>query len=348
MAPRPDSQSELSDWAEPVVEDPAVLAHEDREYQRTVARQRTTTAAVNAGLMLLIVCFAGLTPVAARDAMQEMPPLSTGLARFGTAAIVLLLTRLIWRPNDAKSRTPIRRGDWPRFLLAAALCVPINQICFLGGVKLASATHAGLFYALNPVLVYLLTLMLGRARLSMRMGVAAVLAFVGAATIGWEGLQLGSSRLFFYGDVLLFGAVASWAGYTVVAAPLAERYGAIRSLSIVATVGSLMYLPAAWIDGYQLLTGSYSWRALTGFAFITLITSYLNYMLWFTALTRIDINRLSVVTNAAPLVAVVAAHYWHHDPLTAWLLLGGSLILTAITLANWDKLRALRGRTLIN
>ena len=168
-----------------------------------------TTALLNTALLVAVVIVAGLTPVAARDAMVEMPPLSTGFVRFSIAALLFYLTRLIRGERDARARTPIERRDRWRLLVAALLCVPINQYTFLGGVRLANASHAGLFYALTPVIVYILARLTGLSRRSRRMGTAAALAFIGAAVIGWDGLQIGDDSRFFFGDVLLFGAEAT-------------------------------------------------------------------------------------------------------------------------------------------
>ena len=307
------------------------------------ALQRAPSLAAKLGLVSLIVCIAGLTPVAARDAMKEMPPFSTGLVRFAIAAGLLTSTWLAWRRAESKLARPIGRRDWPLFLLAAALCVPVNQACFLKGVKLANASHAGLFYGLNPVLVYLFTLALGRTRRSVRMGLAAVLAFLGAAAIAWTGLRTEHRLSFFAGDLLLLGAIASWAAYTVAAVPLAARYGALRSVSIVLVAGVVLYTPAYLVDGRELDFAALSWRALGGFAFITLLTGYVNYLLWMVAWARIDVNRLAVATNTAPIISVAAAYFWQHEPLTGGLLVGAALILAAITLANWPRVRALWG-----
>ena len=43
--------------------------------------------------------------------------------------------------------------------------------------------------------------------------------------------------------------------------------------------------------------------------------------------------------SAAPLISVFAAHWLCGDPITRWLALGAALILTGISLSNWDKLR---------
>lgn len=344
MPPEPPAKQPFSaDESEPVVESPDLATH--ALGQPAGSSRVPWRGVVNAGLMSLVVCIAGLTPVAAKDAMAELPALSTGFVRFGLAAGLLWLTRRFIGRRDAEAAVrPVDRSDWPRLWLAAALCVPINQFCFLLGVKLANASHAGLFYALNPVIVYLLTLALGTARLGLRMSLATVLAFGGAAVIGWERLQIEGDWAFFVGDVLLLGAVASWAAYSVVAVPLAEKLGPLRAVSLVMGLGTLLYAPALLVDGLAWLEITLTWRALAGFAFITVVTSYLNYLLWFVLLTRIDINRLSVAVNAAPIVAVTAAWAWHDEPISQGLLLGAGGILVAIWMANWDKLRQMRTR----
>lgn len=301
-------------------------------------------ALTNASLLATFVLIAGATPSAARDALAEMPPLSAGLARFGIAGLLLLLTSAL--RSGLRATFAIERRDFPAFLLAAVLCVPLNQGFYLTGVQWASASHAGLFYALNPVIVLLFTWLLGLARPTWRMAAAALLAFSGAGVITYESLHVVQSQRFFWGDLMLLGAVVTWAAYTLAIAPLSLKYGALRSVTIVMLLGTLLYAWAALIDGRRLHPLQMSWRALGGFAFITLLTCYLNYLLWSFALMRIDVNRIAVSVNAGPIVAVVVAHYWHGDPLTRWLLAGSALILLAITLANWDKLRALttRGR----
>lgn len=316
------------------------------------------SAFVNLLLVVIIVLLAGLTPVAARDALKEMPPISTGIFRFSVAAALLSATA--WLRGDFRGSRKIERRDWPAFVGAAALCVPVNQASYLFGVKLANASHAGLFYALNPVLVFLLTLALGRVGWSRRMGLATLISFVGAAAIGWDGLRAGGGTSgagiaasasevggagypsnFVLGDLCLLGAVLSWAGFTILIGPLGEKYGAIRSITITMVIGVLMYAPAYFVDQHRLDWSALSWRAVGGFVFIAVMTSYVNYVIWFVAMMRMGVNRLSIATNASPVVAVVAAYYWSGEPITVWLFVGAVFILLAITLANWDRFRAL-------
>jgi drug/metabolite transporter (DMT)-like permease len=297
---------------------------------------------INIVLLTSVILLSGLTPVAAKDAMSELPPLSTGLIRFSVAGLLLLVTWLLRRDPAAPTERPIPRSDYARFVLAALLCVPANQAFFLTGVRNANASHAGLFYALNPVIVYLLTLVVGGAARSLRMAAAAVIAFAGAAVIGLDGLLSAGGGTFVTGDVQLFLAVFSWSLYVVVAQPLNERYGSVRSLMIMMLLGALLYAPVWLIDGRQFDLLRAGPQALVGFIYLAVLTSYLNYLLIFVAMARIDMNRLSVAVNAAPIVSVLAAWLLRDEPITGWLAAGAALIIAAITLANWDKLRSLR------
>ncbi|TWT43802.1 EamA-like transporter family protein [Phycisphaerae bacterium RAS1] len=301
-------------------------------------------AALNVALLVGYVAISSFTPLAARDALIELPPVSTGVIRFAIASALLLAVLRVWRSLGGSAPQPIAREDYGRFLLAALLCVPLNQFCFLTGVSKANASHAGLMYALNPVLVYMLTLLLGQATWSARMAAAALLAFGGAGVLAVDGLASVAGRNMFVGDMLLLGAVATWSVYSVVVIPLGQRYGTVRAATYVMVLGVLLYAPAALLDAHRLDVAALSGRALRGFLFIAIATSFVNYMLWFVALTRMDVNRLSVAANAAPVFTVILAHQLRDEPLTSWLLAGAALIMSAISLANWPRLRALLRR----
>ena len=298
--------------------------------------------------MLLLAGFiilAALTPMGAKLAMRHIPPLTGGLVRFGTAGSLLMLTERYFRHRNRTVLTPITGPDKWLFFWAALLCVPVNQFCFLLGIKWANASHAGLFYALNPVLTFLITVAIGRSQWSSRMAIAALLAFVGAGTLGIDTWTAGYGSEFLTGDLLLFGAVLTWAIYSIIGAPLAQRYGAVRSAAIVMFYGALLDLPVLLIDGREFVFSEITWPSWAGFVYITIGTSYFNYMLWFVALKQIDINRVSIAVNSAPVFAVLAAYLFLDEPITRFLALGAALIFAAITLANWDKLMRRKVRT---
>ena len=81
------------------------------------------------GMMVLTT---STTATAAKFAVRELPTGLVPLVRFGTAGLVLL--PLVWKSESFRRLFRFDRGGSS---LAAALCVPINQLFFLNGTKLA-------------------------------------------------------------------------------------------------------------------------------------------------------------------------------------------------------------------
>ncbi len=290
-------------------------------------------------LLAATTLIAGLTPIAARMATAEFPPLTLAFFRFGTAGVLLILTArglgLRWSITPANRKLVIGLG---------VLCVPINQFGFLVGIKLANASHAGIAYALVPVLVYWISLPLGRAPFTLRMGLASAVAFAGAVVVDLSTGQVISQPAHFglgvfVGDLLLLSAAASWSLFAVLSQPLVRELGAVQTLTSVFLIGTLWQVPlvvadALWFDLSTFSLSSVTWRGWAGFAYITLITAYLNYLLWYLVTARYDVTRSSVVTNTHFLITVIIEAAWFHQRLSGWAAVGSALLLLGIVLAT--------------
>lgn len=285
-------------------------------------------------LLLVVATIAALTPIGARMAVHEFPPLSMAWFRFGTAGALLTLTcKLTGR------RLRFDRGSRFALVVAALLCVPINQIGFLGGIKLANASHAGLFYALKPVLVFWGMLIATKGRFRWAMFVATLLSFGGAAAMVLPGVLSGSTGTtakagMVAGDGLLFLAVLSWSAFVVVSQPLVRKFGTLETLTTVFLLGTLAQTPLMLIDVGRLHLTALSGQAWAGFGFVTLVTAYVNYLLWYTVLAKHDITRAAVVVNMHFLLTVVIEHFAFDEPVPPSMLLGCGLTLAGVYLAT--------------
>ena len=296
-------------------------------------------------LLGTVTVIAGLTPIAARMATAELPPLTMGFVRFGTAGVLLVLTTKLLGLTWSIPR------EWRGVLIAlGALCVPINQVGFLCGVKLANASHAGIAYALAPVLVFWISLAMGRTSLSRRVACASLLAFVGAAVVVLatgerDTAAARSSVAFIVGDILLLSAAASWALFSVLSQPVVKKLGAIQTLTAVFLIGAVLHLPIVAVDYLYFDLGRFdwgivTWRGVAGFAFITLITAYLNYLLWYVVIARYDVTRSTIVTNAFFLITVLAEAVFFDQRLSWWVAPGSLVLFAGIALATYVPQRA--------
>lgn len=306
----------------------------------------TSTALRNGLLIAVALVISGCTSTAAKVALRELPPFTTVVLRYLVMTLLLQATLPLVRRWEDAARVPIARADYWRVLLAAVVWVPVSQSLFLNGVRLGTAAHSGLLSALGPLFIYLLTCVTGQAKPTLRLSAAMIIGFVGAASISWESAMHADSgaALVWVGDLLILASVLVWSNYSVHTLPLSRRYGPVRFLTLVTTIGTTLALPLLWIDAYSLRPESLSPRAILGFSFIAVLTGYLLSMIWFVGSTRMSINHFALTLSASPILSVLVAHFVDAEPLTHGLYLGGSMIVAAIVLAHLDKLLKLPGR----
>jgi len=289
-------------------------------------------------LLVAVTLIAGFTPLAARMATTEIPPLLIPVVRFGTAGAMLALTARVlglWKP------TP--RRHWPLLAALGLMCVPVNQLGYLVGIKKANASHAGIAYALVPVMVFWISITIGRASLSRRLGLASLLAFLGAvlvdlATGSANETVSGSAGSMMVGDGLLFSAALSWSLFVVLSQPLVRELGPVPTLCIVFLLGTLFHLPVAAAD-WLWFAGDFSisavtWRGWNGLAYLTFITAHVNFLLWYIVTSRYDVTRSAVVTNSHFIVTVLLEAALFSLSIGWSAILGSALLMAGIILAT--------------
>lgn len=291
-------------------------------------------------LLVVVTLISGLTPIAAHMATSELPPLTLAPLRFGIAGLLLAVSRsalgLPW---------PDWRAHFKTFILLGAICVPVNQVCYLTGIKLANATHAGIAYALVPVMVFWMSIFIGTTQVNARMLMATTLASLGAGLVVLNSKSASASLMgtgsatLFIGDLLLLGAAGSWSLFAILSQPLVRQFGAIPTLATVFLIGSVLHTPlivvdALWFGLKEFDWTSVTWRGAAGFTYITLLTAYLNYFLWYVIVARFDVTRSTVVTNSNFLVTVLVEAAVLGQSISAWVAAGSAALFTGIALAG--------------
>ena len=281
------------------------------------------------GFLAAMVLIGSSTATAAKLAVHDLPVGLLPIVRFGVAGLALLPVVV-----GRGALTRLFREDLGRMLLAAALCVPVNQAFFLNGTKLAPTTHVGLIYALCPLIVLGMAVGLRQERRvpGRLAGIAASVAGVLVIAVGnlLSGQSQGPGPLL--GDALLLGAVASWAGYLTVNKPLVARHGALPVLASTFLIGTILDLPIAAlsIGSWPRLMASAPASAWLGLFYLALVVSVCGLACQNQALRRLDASQVAAVGNAAPILTVIWGVWLLGEPFTPTLLLGGTLTLIGI------------------
>lgn len=273
------------------------------------------------GQTLISAC----TYLVAQATMKEMAPLEVAWFRFVFAGAVYAALFLV-------SRRPLLppREKIPRVVILSVVGLVLNQGLFLSGLALSSPTHAAILYALTPAVVLIQSRLFLGERISPTRAVGVVLAFAGVGLVLFEkGFRAATEALL--GDLMILGAVVSWATYTVLTRPLARSSGSLQTTGWVLMAGGLLSLPlgpfvlrsSGWAD--------VSAEAWLGIAFLVLVTSVIAYLLWGYALGRLEAAKVAVFTNLQPVATAALSWIVLGEGISAVAALGGLLVIAGVT-----------------
>jgi drug/metabolite transporter (DMT)-like permease len=302
----------------------------------------------------LMVLIGSTTAPAAKYIVHSLPLASIPVMRFGLAC--LCLGPLVW-VRGGLGRL-IRQDGW-RLVLAAVLCVPMNQAFFLGATKLGLTSHVALFYATCPLVVLLLAWGLRMEQPDFGRLTGVLLSVAGIVVIGIGHYLEHSSNggavaeSVVLSDLLLLGAVVSWGGYIVVSKPLIVRHGAMTVLAGTVLTGCLLSAPFAFLELPSLASlGQVPASAWLALVFLGLVITPFAWAYQNLALRSFDASQVSTFSNASPILTVFWGIWLFGEVLTPTLVVGGAMTLGGIywacrTRRGASRFEILRRETLV-
>ncbi len=231
-------------------------------------------------MLLATVLIWALNAIASRYVVTHgFLPLAYGALRYA-AAILLFWVFTWWRERSFR----IDRRDLPLILLAGAI-IFVNQLAFVYGVKLTSASTLGLMLGTVPIWAAIIGTLIGLERPTRMFWVAALVSFCGVGLIaaGASGGLTGD----LFGNLVALSAAVAWAAYSLSIAPLMRRYSPFRISSYVLALG---WVPLVLVSIPQLRQQSFDgfgWTMVLAFAFAVVGPLFLTNILWFTAIDRV-------------------------------------------------------------
>lgn len=245
---------------------------------------------------------------------------------------------LLWRAGGLPG---LDRRDATRLLVAGVVIVAGYHLSLNIGEESTASGVAALIVALSPALTMAFAIAFGIERFSPRVAVGLAVAFAGVVVV----VGLGSGEDFSLsgvkGPLIVLGAPLSFALYNVLLKPLFARYDLLAltaTTSLVGTVALLPILAASDIDGI----GSVAGRDIALILYLGVFSTLLGYIGWNIGLRAFGPTRAVTATYAIPALAVLFGAVTLEEPVTAWIAVGGLLIVGGVALSS--SLGAGRGR----
>ncbi len=295
---------------------------------RTAPVGKTYSAGFIIGVLIFQQTLGALTFPVAKFGLTFIEPFAFAFYRFAISSVVLLTIVTFMR-----HAIPIEKSDYWKIMGLGFLIIPFNQAMYLVGQSMTGAGHGALLFATVPIWILIGALIHLRERPSMRRIIGVIVALTGVVIVMTTGaVEISSDYL--WGDLIILIAVLAWAYYAVLGKNLVRKYGALRVTAYALASGSLLYFPFGLYFALKLDYGAVPLAAWGSVAYAGIGVSVVAYVLWYWVLKYFEASRVAVFHNIQPLIASGAAYIWLNEPLGLSFIVGGSIALAGVVIAE--------------
>jgi drug/metabolite transporter (DMT)-like permease len=274
----------------------------------------------------------GASVVAVRVAVQDIPPLSLAVLRFGQAALLLVGVLLVAAPGLLR----VQRRGLPLLVVLGVVLFTLFPVTFNAGLRWTEASRGALMLATMPLWSVWLARGAAGERLS-RLQLAGVatsvvgiaLAFVEPGRLGGAGVRA------LLGDGLLLLTALLGAVYGVLAKRALAHSPAVTVTAYAMLFGSLLLTPAALVEGLLPALGRLDGRLLALVVFLGVPGGALAFLLWTSALRRLTPTQVAVYVNLNPVAAALLGMWLLGERRSASFAVGFAAVVAGVVLVNW-------------
>lgn len=280
--------------------------------------------------VLTSLLFAG-SFVAGKYTTAEMGPLLITLLRYIVASAFLQL--LVWQQGGLACRlATASRADQLLLFLLGTFGVVGYHFFFFSSLRYTALANSAIINAFNPVVTGFLAAVVLKETLAVRNYLGGAIAILGVLILLTKGNLLFLLQFQFNaGDILMLGAVACWACYSILLRHLGQRYSGLALSYYGALFGVaqllLLTLPELQRNGWP----SLSWPSILGVLYMGIGASGIGYLLFTLSTQRIGPTKsTSIVYSGVPVWVALLAWIFFAEPVTPWMLVSMALILLGL------------------
>lgn len=279
-------------------------------------------------VMVTMFLFAG-NYIVGKVAADAVPPLTLTWLR--TLIGVILVTTFYWKKIRMVKRQLID-GWRPLVGMAATGIVMFPAFSYLA-LHYTTTINASIMESLTPAV----TIFIGAVFLKEKYGLSQLIgvgiSLTGVAYIISKGSFARLLSLEFNsGDLIMIGAVISWAVYSTLVNIYGYRLPLFGSLFGILVIGNVMVMIAAflfeWSQG-RFIT-DWSMPIITSILYTGLFPSFLALLSWNMAVAEIGPAKATIFINLLPFATAILSLLFLQEKITVDQVIGGAIVLTGI------------------
>ena len=280
----------------------------------------------------LTTLFWGVNFVIMKIVFNDVTPLQLAIIRYIIAGIVFSSILFCIK----KEYRLIHKEDYFYIFTLGLIGIALQQILFLNGLHMTTATNSGIITGLTPVFVFLLSASILKERVNTFKILGIVISFVGVIVLTGNNISFYSKN--FLGDLATLSAAFIFAIYTIMGKPMLKKYNGFILTAYTTITGSLIFCIIGLFspEGRGLLTviADFSFKTWSYILYISIVSSVISLTFWFLSLQFMEATKVAAITYFQPIVTAITAFFILKENLTINIVFGGVIVLFGVILTE--------------
>ena len=286
-------------------------------------------------LLTLSALFWGGNFVVGRWASTDIPPLNLTFWRWLVAGLILLpfVAAPIWQ-----HRARLRKHLWLLIVLAVTGMVMFHSFTYIA-LNTTTAINAAVVLASMPMVIPVVSVLMGDERLSARQALGIVISVLGVVVIVSRGsMEVLVNLSFTPGDLWVLASVVAWSVYSVLLRRLPKGEG--LSIPPMVVLGASMWIAIIvllplylWefteVGGFELNISS-----ILVIGYVAVFASIAAFVCWNAGVLQVGANKAGLFIHLIPLFASIFSIIFLGESLKTYHFIGIAPILVGIILTT--------------
>jgi drug/metabolite transporter (DMT)-like permease len=282
----------------------------------------------------MVAVFWGGAFIAGRILAQSLPIMTAAFGRILIASILLVIVVI-------KIEGSLPRLNRKQIFLTAILGftgVFINNICFFGALARVPAGRTSLFVSLTPIVIAILAGFFFSERLGVRRWIGILVALIGAIVVITRGDLVSGitdiNQSIGLGELMMIGAVFSWAAYTLISREVIETLSPIVATTY-STLWGFFFLSIGALGEFKDIDWVLlDWRVWTSVFYLGAFGTVIAFIWFYEGIQAVGPSRTAIFSNLVPAFGVLFSVLLLGEPLLISMVVGGLITALGVSLVN--------------
>jgi drug/metabolite transporter (DMT)-like permease len=273
----------------------------------------------------------GGTFVGGKIVVATLTPLMGSFARYVIACVALLVAAFALEGGLPR----LTGRQWLATFVLGLFGVFAYNLLFMGALAKLPASRAALIIALNPAITIAISSIALHERLGVRRWLGVAVALLGVAIVVSKGdfgsLAHGNVGM---GEALMFGAVTSWALYTVLGRKVLGGLSPLAATNYAALWGTLLLGLVAAPHFGDLHPAQFDWRMVTSLLYLGVLGTAVAFVWYYMSVKKVGASTTSIFNNLVPVFGVAISVLLLGEPLLTSMLVGGAVTIAGVLMVS--------------